>query len=99
MSDNQITLHHIGGRKHICPSCSDGLKEPRKCMYFNADTSLTRYAFSCGYIEWNKSKKLWSKNLSMEHGVFHVKGFDVHGTHVWQSFRTLKEARAYLRKP
>ena len=84
-------LHHIGGRKHTCPSCSDGLVQPRDCLFFNADKSLTCYALSCGYVQ----EKL-AKNLSMEHGVFHVKGMNVLGEHVWQSFDTLKEARRYL---
>ena len=87
-------LHHIGGRKHTCPSCSDGLVQPRDCLFFNADKSLTRYSFSCGNIQRNRGKI-----LSMKHGVYHVVGLDVQGKHVWKSFDTLKEARAFLRKP
>ena len=84
-------MKHIGGRKHTCPSCSECLKTARKCLFFNADRSLTKYALSCGYVQ----EKL-AKNLSMEHGVFYVKGMNVLGEHVWQSFDTLKEARRYL---
>jgi hypothetical protein len=84
-------MNHIPGRKHTCPSCSEGLNTARKCLFFNADRSLTKYALSCGYVQEKRAK-----NLSMEHGVFHVKGWNVLGEHVWQSFDTLKEARRYL---
>jgi hypothetical protein len=83
--------NHIGGRKHTCPSCSDGMSVARKCMFFNADKSLTRYAFLCGYVQEKRAK-----NLSMEHGVFHVKGFDVEGKRVWESFDSLTPARRFL---
>lgn len=63
------------------------------CVFYNANKSLTRYAFSCGYVEWKGSK-----NLSMEHGVFHVKGTNAQGKRVWESFNRLTEARRFLRK-
>ena len=86
-------MNHIPGRKNTCPECSSGGGTARKCMFFNADKSLTRYSLSCGYVQWKRAK-----NLSMEHGVFHVKGFDIQGTHVWKSFASLKEARTFLSK-
>jgi len=67
------------------------LKEKRSPIFYNKNGTLTRYAFSCGYVE-----EHGNKNLSMEHGVFHVKGFDNQGRHVWQSFDTVKPARAFL---
>jgi hypothetical protein len=87
-----MTTHsHVGGRNQTCPNCSEGMK-PRRCMFFNKDKSLTRYAFSCGYVEEKRSK-----NLSMEHNTFHVKGWNEQGEHVWKSFDSLKDARRFLR--
>jgi hypothetical protein len=83
-------MNHIGGKKHTCPLCSGSVFQ-RKCKFFNADRSLTRYALRCGYVQEKRAK-----NLSMEHGVFHIKGWDVNGKHVWESFDRLKEARAFL---
>lgn len=82
---------HLGGRKHICQACSITISQ--RCAFYNADKSLTRYAFSCGYVEWKGSK-----NLSMEHGVFHVKGTNAQGEQVWESFNQLTEARRFLRQ-
>lgn len=83
-------MDHRGGKKTTCPECSQG-GAPRSCMFFNKDTTLTKYAFKCGYME-----VMRGKNLSMEHGTYHVKGQDASGARVWESFDTVKPARKYL---
>ena len=85
------TGNHTGGRKDICDECSLGEKKARRCLFYNKDGTLTRYALSCGYVERNDFR-----NLSMEHGVFHVKGVDNNGKRVWKSFDKVKHARAFL---
>lgn len=84
--DMDPNASHTGGRKNICKNCG------RKCVFYNADMTLTRYAFSCGYVEKRKTM-----TLEMEHGVFHVKGFHA-DKRVWESFNKVKEARAYFRR-
>ena len=95
--------NHKGGRKNICPECSlnrphsivaNSEVMPKDCMFYNKDGTLTRYAFSCGYIE---KQKNGNKNLSMRHGVFHVLGQDENGNFVNESFQHVKPARAFLR--
>ena len=53
---------------------------------------LTGYAFACGYVE-----RTGRITLSREHGCFHIKGFTRLGegfsTHVWETARTLRDAR------
>jgi hypothetical protein len=53
---------------------------------------LTKYAFSCGYVE-----RHMELCLSLEHGVYFVKGF-AGEFHVMHSFRTLGEARKFMYK-
>lgn len=92
------TGNHTGGRKDICDECSLGEKKARRCLFYNKDGTLTRYAFSCGYVETHtpKGEDRTTLTLEMEHGVFHVKGFK--GTQrVWESFDRVSEARKALR--
>lgn len=51
---------------------------------------LTRYAFACGYTE---SKD--GLTLSMEHGVYHVRGFQ-QGKHIVGSFAHVTKARQFM---
>src|ERR1019366_10428124 len=88
------TGNHTGGRKDICDECSLGEKKARRCLFYNKDGTLTRYAFSCGYVEMQKNG---NKNLSMRHGVFLVLGQDENGNFVNESFQHVKPARAFLR--
>jgi hypothetical protein len=90
---------HIGGKKNICPVCSLAanrlnISKPHCCLFFTQNKNLTRYALSCGYLEYRRDK-----NLSREHNTFHVKGTDIKGVRVWESFDNLKDARAFLAKP
>ena len=62
-----------------------------KC--YNADGSLTKYAFACGYLQTRGRI-----TLSMEHHVMIVKGFQKNGTYVVQGFYKLTEARKFFRK-
>jgi hypothetical protein len=86
------TGNHKGGREDICDECSLGEKKAHRCLFYNKDGTLTRYAFSCGYVE-----KHGNKNMGMRHGVFHVDGQDINGNSVNKSFATVKPARAFLR--
>ena len=87
------TGDHTGGRDNTCENCSqDGNR--KACLFYNKDGTLTRYAFSCGYVEVHGDK-----NLSMEHGVFHVKGVNAKHQRCWESFDKVKHARAFLRLP
>ena len=52
---------------------------------------LTAYGFACGYVE-----RSGPFTLSMEHGVYHVKGYGVN-SRVCSSYRTLTQARRELR--
>jgi hypothetical protein len=85
---------HIGGRKNLCHNCSQVSQTapPSHCVFYNADGSLTRYSFLCGYVEVRKDM-----TLGMEHGVYHVKGFHM-DKRIWESFDSLTEARAYFRR-
>jgi hypothetical protein len=62
------------------------------CMFYNANGTLTRHSLSCGYVEVNGTK-----NMSMEHNVFHVKGTDGKGVRVWACFTKVGEARRFLK--
>ena len=84
---------HLGGQ--ICPECSIGTSS-RKCMFYTKRGKLTRYSFACGYVEFNKDR---TKNLSQEHHVYHVKGFDSNDHPIWRSFDNLGEARKFLNAP
>jgi len=94
---------HVGGSKNNCPRCSDPVKA-QKCAFYNADGSLTRYAFACGYLE-----ERMRINLSKEHNTYHVKGFTCEsmrvgervyatGERVLESFDDLTSARKFLHK-
>ena len=97
------TGNHKGGRDNTCPVCSltgrspsiaaNSEVMPYRCRYYNKNGTLTRYAFSCGYIE-----KHANLNLHMRHGVFHVDGQDINGNFVNKSFDTVKPARAFLQE-
>jgi len=61
--------------------------------FHTAAGRLTAYAFACGYIE-----RLGTLTLGREHNVYHVKGIaPLTGVHVWETYRTLTEARQQLR--
>lgn len=53
---------------------------------------LTAYAFACGYVE-----TYGAFTLSMEHHVYHVKGFGADGIRRWESAETLTKARKLMR--
>ena len=54
---------------------------------------LTRYGFSCGYVEERKGL-----SLSMEHGVYHVKGFR-HGKPQGVTFNGNRDISPIMTKP
>lgn len=53
---------------------------------------LTSYGFACGYVE-----RSGPFTLSMEHGVYHIKGYSYTGARIWETARTLTQARKALR--
>jgi hypothetical protein len=71
--------------------------------FYNKDGSLTRYSFSCGYVETKGDLR-----LHMEHHVYHVRGFkkgkregdtEEHLYHIMGSFDHVKEARKFMSHP
>ena len=67
--------------------------------FHNANGSLTRYAFMCGYIEEHRVADRFSVRLSAE-GVYHVKVRDDmadSGLAAWECYETLTEARVAVR--
>jgi len=69
--------------------------EPR---FYTKSGLLTRYAFSCGYVE--EKAGLF---LDRRHGTYHVVGWlespDSQPIRVWGSFDTVTEARRFMRNP
>jgi hypothetical protein len=61
--------------------------------FYNANGSLTKYAFACGYME-----KRGDITLFRQHTVMHVAGFTKTGLRVWESFDNLTPARRFFRK-
>lgn len=53
---------------------------------------LTAYAYACGYVT-----NLYYFRLWREHGVYHVNGTSPTAGRIWQSYRTLTDARKGLR--
>ena len=53
--------------------------------FYNADGSLTRYGFACGYIE---STRKGNSHLTMwlEHNCYHVRLTNDHGRVFWDVF-------------
>lgn len=93
MPDSNYKMdNHLGGRKNICQACS--IDKQQHCVFYTKNGNLTRYAFSCGYIE-----KRGSISLEKEHHSYHVKGFagELQDTRIWESFHTLSEARKFFR--
>ena len=80
---------HNGGRKNVCIPCSIERKQP--CVFYTKAGKLTRYAFSCGYVE-----KKGELTLEMENGTYHVKGW-INDKHVWVSFDKITPARKFLK--
>lgn len=72
-----------------------------KNKFYTSKGFLTAYALSCGYLETSKrcdggaDKRV---SLSMEHGAYHVKGFDfVENRRIcWEVFINLTSARKYF---
>lgn len=65
----------------------------RDPKFYTKAGKLTRYAFSCGYVESKGELK-----LDMRHGTYHVAGF-IEGKHVQGSFDTVTEARRFMSHP
>lgn len=64
----------------------------------NAAGNLTPYAFACGYVERYGADEYPRATICREPDGYHVKGFDRARCHFWESFPTVREARAYARK-
>lgn len=65
---------------------------------FNKDGSLTRYAFSCGYVEVYSVKGQENDiSISREHETFHVKGF-FGEKWINKAFSKIGDARKYIRQ-
>jgi hypothetical protein len=64
-----------------------------KMKFYTKANKLTPYSFSCGYTE-TKGPSGECLTISREHSVYHVKGF-LNKERVWESFRTLTEARKF----
>ena len=64
----------------------------------NKNGSLTRYAFSCGYIEQKETDAI-TLQLYLD-GVWHVKAYDYenHSRLFWECFDKLTDARAFFKK-
>ncbi len=67
--------------------------------FYNADGSLTSYAFGCGYIQ---QREAGGRRVQLYHdgGVYHVRAYDFeeHKRLLWDSFADLTPARAAYRK-
>lgn len=64
-----------------------------RSKFYTNKGKLSSYAFSCGYVE---SK--FKLNLSLENGVYHIKGYTKKDSWVHTSFRTLTKARKFVRE-
>jgi hypothetical protein len=65
-----------------------------------ASGQLTRYALSCGYVEFSPTTASTVITLWREHGVYHVRAHN-HETgqrEAWRVFRTLTAARRFYRR-
>ena len=60
--------------------------------FYTKRGKLTRYAFACGYLEHDGPF-----TLSLEHGVYIIKGLSDDGYHAHQTTRRLSDARCILR--
>lgn len=58
--------------------------------FYNANGTITRYAFGCGYVE-----RYGPLSLYLE-GTYHVRGI-VGTERVWECFDTVGEARSFAR--
>ncbi len=79
------------------PKLTSGFDPALYPKFRNASGNLTRYAFACGYVERYGQDDTPRATISREPNDFHVKGFDRDGSHFWEVFDTVKEARAFAR--
>ena len=68
-----------------------------KTRFHNQDGTITAYSFACGYVEKYGSSNIPRATVSREND-YHVKGFDKDGSHFWEVFEKVKDARAFARK-
>ena len=69
-----------------------------KTLFKNKSGSLTRYAFSCGYIEQKETDAI-TLQLYLD-GVWHVRAYDYDNNVrlCWECFDKLTDARAFFKK-
>ena len=75
--------------------------QKRDPKFNNKDGSLTRYAFTCGYVEQHDNKETNSRvTLWLDCGYYHVRShqFNGAGRLAWESFPTVKEARKFYKE-
>jgi len=67
-----------------CPR--NAIEQIHDTQFYNKDGSLTKYAFSCGYIETKSNSDRW-KTIDFEHNTFHVKSGKKGSIYdIWETF-------------
>lgn len=75
--------------------------QERDPKFNNKDGSLTRYAFTCGYVEQHENKETNSRvTLWLDCGYYHVRAhqFNGAGRIAWETFPTVREARKFYKE-